>query len=119
MSSTQAGENNSNQTQANNNQGTSQLSTFARTYSTVGQVVVQYTKGLAEGFKHICGKYGIKVHFKGNTTIKQVLMKSKDQDPKEKKSGIIYSFQCKHIACDEEYIGENSKDPWRKMQGTP
>ena len=33
-------------------------------------------------------------------------MKPKDQDPKEKKSGIIYSYQCNNIACDEEYIGE-------------
>ena len=36
-------------------------------------------------------------------------MKPKDQDPKEKKSGIIYSFQCNHIACDEEYIGETAR----------
>ena len=38
--------------------------------STVGQVVIPYTKGVVESFKHICGKYGIKVHFKGNTTVK-------------------------------------------------
>ena len=48
------------------------------TQNTVGQVVISYTKGLAESFKHICGKNGIQVHFKGNITIKQVLMKSKD-----------------------------------------
>ena len=108
VSSTQTGENNCNQSQANNNQGASQLSTPRRTKPTVGQVVVPYTKGLAESFKHICGKYGIKVHFKGNTTIKQILMKPKDQDPKEKKSGIMYSFQYKHIGCNEEYIGETA-----------
>ena len=56
-----------------------------------------------------CGKYGIQVHFKGNTTIKQLLMKPKDQDRKEKKSGIIYSYQCTNIACNEEYIGETSR----------
>ena len=36
-------------------------------------------------------------------------MKPKDQDPKEKKSGVIYSFQCNHINCDEEYIGETAR----------
>ena len=36
-------------------------------------------------------------------------MKPKDQDPKEKKSGVIYSFQCNHITCDEEYIGETAR----------
>ena len=55
----------------------------------IGQVVIPYTQGTAKGFKNTCGKYGIQVHFKGNTTIKQLLMKPKDQDPKEKKSGII------------------------------
>ena len=59
--------------------------------------------------KHICDTYDIQVHFKGNTTIKQVLMEPKDQDPKEMKSGVIYSFQCNHIACDEEYIGETAR----------
>ena len=75
----------------------------------MGQVVILYTKGTAESIKHIFGKYGIQVHFKGNTTIKQVLMKPKDQDPKEKKTGVIYSFQCNHLACNEKYIGETAR----------
>ena len=36
-------------------------------------------------------------------------MKPKDQDPKDMKSGIIYSYQCNHLACDEEYIGETGR----------
>ena len=75
----------------------------------MGQVVIPYTKGIAESIKHICGKYGIQVHFKGYTTMKQVIMKPKDQDPKEKKSGIIYSYQCNHLAFNEEYIGETAR----------
>ena len=57
-----------------------------------------------ESLKNTCGKYGIQTYFKGNSTIKQVLMK-----PKDKKSVIIYSFQCNHIACDEEYIGDTAR----------
>ena len=38
-------------------------------------------------------------------------MKPKGQDPKEKKSGIIYSNQCTHIVCDEEYIGNTARTP--------
>ena len=60
-----------------------------------------YMQGTAKSFKHICGKYGIKVHFKGNTTIKQLLM-----NPMEKKSGVIYSCQYNNLACDEKYIRE-------------
>ena len=43
-----------------------------------GIVVIPYIQGIAESFKKICGKYGIQTYFKGNTTIKQVLMKPKD-----------------------------------------
>ena len=25
------------------------------------------------------------------------------------KSGVIYSYQCSHLACDEEYIGETAR----------
>ena len=101
---------NTNNTQANNNLNTStERPTISRPKSTIWYVVIPYTQGLAESFKNICGKYGIQTYFKGNTTIKQVLMKPKDQDPKDKKSGIIYSFKCNHIACDEEYIGETSR----------
>ena len=79
---TQTGGNNRNQTQANNNQGTSTTTTTSsRPNSTVGQVVIPYTKGLVESFKHICGKYGIQVHFKGNTTIKQALIETKGPGP--------------------------------------
>ena len=106
---TQTGGNNTNQTQNNNNQGTSLLPTIPRNKSTVGQVVISYTKGIVESIKHIYGKYGIQLHFKANTTIKQILMKPKDQDTKDMKSRIIYSFQCNHIACNEEYIGETAR----------
>ena len=42
--------------------------------------------------KKICGKYGIQTHFKGNGTIKNVLVSPKEKDPMEKKSGAIYWF---------------------------
>ena len=64
-----------------------------RQKSKVGYVVIPYTQGIAESFKNICGKYGIQTYFKGNTTIKQTLMKPKDQDPNDKKSGVIYSYK--------------------------
>ena len=36
-------------------------------------------------------------------------MKPKDWDPKDNKSGLIYSHQCHHLDCNEEYIGETSR----------
>ena len=69
-------------------------------------IVVPYVQGLGESFKNICYKYGVQTHFKGGTTIKQLLVRLKDQDPKEGKSNVIYSYQCAEVDCDEEYKGE-------------
>ena len=98
-----------NTSNTNDNQGSNPTIYGQRNKATIGQVVIPYTKGIAQSIKQTCGKYGIQVHFKGNTTIKQVLMKPKDQDPKDSKSGIRYSYQCQHLDCDEEYIGEAAR----------
>ena len=42
-------------------------------------------------------------------TIKQILMKPKDQDPKDSKSGLIYNYQCPQLDCNNEYIGETTR----------
>ena len=92
----------SNNSTTQNNRPQNNHNTNARANKTiVGQVVIPYTKGIGKSIKQICHKYGIQVHFKGNTTIKQVLMKPKDQDPKDNKSGVIYSYQCNHLDCDK------------------
>ena len=106
------GENDSNNNQAQQTNGQGENSTNTTTTSKqnyIGQVVIPYTQGTAKGFKNICGKYGIQVHFKGNTTLKKILMKPKDQEPMENKSGIIYSYQCTNLTCNEEYIGKTSR----------
>ena len=38
-----------------------------------------------------------------------MLVKPKDKDPLDKKSGAIYWYQCGEPACNEEYIGETSR----------
>ena len=100
---------NNNQPQVNKNQDAGTTTTSPGPTNTIGQVVIPYVQGTAKSFKYICGKNGIKVHFKGNTTIKQILMKPTDQDPMDRKSGVIYSYQCNNIACDEEYIWETAR----------
>ena len=72
-------------------------------------MVIPYIQGLRESIKHIYTKYGIQTYFKGNRTLKQLLMRPKDQDPKEKKSGVIYSYQCGAINRGKEYIRETSR----------
>ena len=71
--------------------------------------MVPYVQGLGENLKKICSRYGVQTHFKESTTIKQMLVRPKDKDPKDCQSNVIYSYQCKKMDCNEEYIGETSR----------
>ena len=55
-------------------------------------IVIPYTQGLGESIKKMCSKYGIKIHFKTNRIIKELLVKPKDKDPVEKKSRTIHLY---------------------------
>ena len=72
-------------------------------------ITVPYQRGLSESFKRTCNNHGVQVHFKGGTTIKNLLMAPKDQDPIKNRSGVIYRFKCNRVECDDEYIGESSR----------
>ena len=81
-------EDNNNNSQANSNPNASTVATtISRPKSIIGYVVIPYTQGLVESFRNTCGKHGILTYFKRNTTMKQILMKPKDQDTKDKKVG--------------------------------
>ena len=91
------------------NSGSTQGMSTPRDKPSFGNIVIPYTQGLWESFKKICEQYGIHTHFKGSSTLRQLLARPKDQDPKEKKNGVIYSYQCGETACNEEYIGKTSR----------
>ena len=57
----------------------------------MGHIVIPYIQGLGESIKHICTKYGIQTYFKGNSTLRQILVKPKNKDLKEKASGVVNS----------------------------
>ena len=99
----------SNDTINNNNQPNSTANNRSTNKAKIGQIVFPCTKWTAESIKHKCSKYGIQVHFKGNTTIKQILIKPKNRDPKDSKSGLIYSYQCPQLDCNDEYIRETAR----------
>ena len=84
----------------------------------MGYVVIPYTKGIAQHFKIICDKYGIQAYFKSNTTIKQISMKPKDQDPRTRRVGHIQLPVWGYCLWWGVQKG-NIKDPWWKIQGVP
>ena len=45
------------------------------------------------------------MYFKGGNTIKNLLMAPKGKDPL-----VIYRYKCDRVECDEEYIGESSRN---------
>ena len=92
-----------------NNQGTTGTQPTTNEVRTKGHIVIPYTQGLCKSIKMICGRYGIQTHFKGNSTIENLLISPKNKDPMVSKSGAIYWFQCGDLACDDEYIGKTSR----------
>ena len=85
-------------------------------------MIIPYYKGMSESLKKVCSKHGVQVYFKGGTTIKNLLMAPKDQDPIQKKSGVLYRYKCDRVQCDEEYIGESSRtfvEMFREHQKAP
>ena len=56
-------------------------------------MVIPYYKELSESLKKACSKHGVQVYFKGGNTIKNLLVVPKDQDPVQKKSGVIYRYR--------------------------
>ena len=64
-----------------NNQGANSTPAATREVKSKGHIVIPYTQGLCESIKKICGRYGIKTHFKGGSTIRNLLVSPKDKDP--------------------------------------
>ena len=87
------------------NPGTKTTTNWNSNIQKKSYMVVPYYAGLSENIQNIGRKFGVKVHCNGGTTIKNLLMAPKDKDPMLKQSGVIYSYHCDRVDCDEEYIG--------------
>ena len=57
-----------------NNQSTNGTPAATQEVKSKGHIVIPYTQGLCESIKKICGRYGIQTHFKGGTTIRNLLV---------------------------------------------
>ena len=66
-------------------------------------------KGNSESYKKICRKYGIEMHFRGGSTIKDLLVHPRDRETILQKSGVIYRYKCGRVDYAEEYLGESGR----------
>ena len=63
-----------------NSQGTAGIQPVTNEVKTKGHIVIPYTQGPCESIKKICGRYDIQTNFKGNSTMKNLLVSPKDKD---------------------------------------
>ena len=70
-------------------------------------VCLPYIPGTSEQLSRIFKTHGIPTYCKPTTTLRQLLVKPKDQTPKEKQCSVIYNIQCN--SCQAEYIGETAR----------
>ena len=75
-----------------NSQSTTGVQPVTSKVKTKGHIVIPHTQGLCESIRKICGRYGIQTHFKGGSTIKNLLVSLKDKDPMVNQSGAIYWY---------------------------
>ena len=64
-----------------NNQSTPGTKPTSNEVKTKGYIVIPYTQGLCKSIKKICRKFGIQTHFKGNSTIKILLVSPRIRIP--------------------------------------
>ena len=68
-----------------------------------------YFPGLSESFKQLFKYTPVQVCFKGQNTIKSMLMHSKDKVDPSLKKDIVYQWSCTKPNCKSSYIGETSR----------
>ena len=68
-----------------------------------------YFPGLSESFKQLFRYTHIQVCFKGQNTIKSMLMHPKDKVDPSLKKDIVYQWSCTNPGCKSSYIGETSR----------
>ena len=64
-----------------NNQGANSTPAATIEVKSKGHIVIPYTQGLCESIKKICGRYGVQTHFKGGSTIKNLLISPMTKTP--------------------------------------
>ena len=68
-----------------------------------------YFPGLSESFKQLFRYTHVKVCFKGQNTIKSMLMHPKDKVDPSLKKDIVYQWSCTNPGCKSSYIAETSR----------
>ena len=70
-------------------------------------VVIPYVKGLAEEVRRGLSGYGVPLYFKPTNTLRQMLVRPKQQVQKDKMVAPVYRIECN--SCQASYVGETER----------
>ena len=76
-----------------------------------------YFQGLSESFKQLFRYTHIQVCFKGQNTIKSMLMHPKDKVDPSLKKDVVYQWSCTNPGCKSSYIGETARSLCECVKG--
>ena len=75
--------------------------------STSTTIVLPYVSGISDAIKQILLSAKVKVYFKPNCTLRQLLVQVKDPTPMMQTSGVVYSIPCR--SCSKVYVGQTGR----------
>ena len=74
-------------------------------------ITLPYVHGLSEA---VLTPLGLRVSFRPNTTLKQLLVRPKDGTPTEELAGVVYQVPC--ASCPASYIGQTGRRLGKRMK---
>ena len=77
-------------------------------------VTLPYVRGLSEAVRRVLTPLRLRVSFRPNTTLKQLLVRPKDRTPTEKLAGVVYQVPC--ASCPASYVGQTGRCLGKRMK---
>ena len=80
-------------------------------------ITLPYVRGLSEAVRRVLTPLGLRVSFRPNTTLKQLLVRPKDRTPTEELAGVVYQVPC--ASCPASYgtchkkLYKIRRNPWK------
>ena len=66
-----------------------------------------YVRGLSEAVRQVLTSLGLRVSFRSNSTLKQLLVRPKDRITTEELAGVVYQVSC--ASCPAFYVGQTGR----------
>ena len=70
-------------------------------------VTLPYVRGVSEAIRCILTPLGVKVSFRPNVTLRQLLVRPKDRIPESEATGVVYQVPC--ASCPATYVGQTGR----------